>query len=131
MTTQFRPLSGQLWQQYCAKERQIRVDWQCQQGNLVYLLEELSQTAQLLCSDIEAAGQPLMQEWLLKRWLFFLSDLARASRQAWLRQLFLDRLYQPMLALFALFRRYTDGQQRQCALQADIQRFFAGLQAEE
>jgi len=131
MTTQFRPLSGHLWQEYCAKEQQLRADWQFRQGNLVHLLAELSQIAQLLCSDIEAAGQPLMQEWLLKRWLFFLSELARASSEAWLRQLFLDRLYQPMLALFALFRRYTDGQQRQYALQADIQRFFAGLQAEE
>ncbi len=131
MTTQFRPLSGHLWQEYCAKEQQLSADWQFRQGNLVHLLAELSQIAQLLCSDIEAAGQPLMQEWLLKRWLFFLSELARASSEAWQRQLFLDRLYQPMLALFALFRRYTDGQQRQCALQADMQRFFAGLQAEE
>jgi hypothetical protein len=37
----------------------------------VHLLAELSQIAQLLCSDIEAAGQPQMQEWLLKRLLIF------------------------------------------------------------
>lgn len=131
MSTQFNAVSAQLWQEYAFKERQLRMDWQFQQGNLVNLLDELSQTAQLLCSDIEASGQPLLQEWHLKRWLYFLSDLAIASGQAWQRQLLMDRLYQPMLALFALFRSYADGHQYQFALQADLHRLFAGFQPDD
>ena len=131
MTTQFNAVSAQLWQEYAVKEQQLRVDWQFQQGNLVNLLDELSQTAQLLCSDIEASGQPLLQEWYLKRWLYFLSDLAIASGQAWQRQLLLDRVYKPMLALFALFRRYADGHQYQFALQADLHRVVCRIATDD
>lgn len=125
--TSFRPLQSAWWQAYSLAEQQLTKAWLAQQGDLLVRLDQLAQQARLLSDDLGGSGQPLLHEWQLRRWLFLLANLAVASASAWQRQALLDRLYQPLLELYALYRNSKQGADRQFALQAELQQLFGAL----
>jgi len=123
-TELFRPLQAPLWQAYSLAEQRLTQAWLAQQGDLLVRLDQLALQARLLSDDLRASEQPLLHEWQLRRWLFLLANLALASASDWQRQALLDRLYQPLLELYAMYRSGEDGAARQFALQAELHRLF-------
>lgn len=127
MSACFRPINPSLWLAFSQSEQRILPCLQQRhlEGELPQRLATLAQHVKLLAADIAIAGQPLLQEWLLRRWLFLLAHQALATDLKWQRQVLLDQLYQPLLELYPLYRQYKDGAARQFALQAELQRLFS------
>jgi hypothetical protein len=100
----------------------------CQDGGLPVELNALALHAKMLASGCESSGQPLLQEWLLRRWLFLLAEQAVSTTSDWQRQLLLDQLYCPLLELYAMYKNFGNSASRQFALQAELHQLFRRYQ---
>ncbi|MBT1065444.1 hypothetical protein KJY73_17790 [Bowmanella sp. Y26] len=120
----FKAISKRAWQHCHQAEVNLLALTGCEWQQQLYYYNQASHELTLQLAD---AGQPLMQEWQLRRWLFNLVRWAIAAQCHWQRQTLLDQLYQPLLALQALYRQSPQGAERFSKLQRDLRRLLQPL----
>ncbi|MDR6984520.1 hypothetical protein J2X32_003164 [Rheinheimera pacifica] len=118
-------IQSSLWQDFSRLSRQLK------QGNIMpddyhRLVSDYSCRCCQLATMLERQRSSLLQEWCLRYALFTLAEGAVNRHHTEIqRQMCLDMLYMPLIALTRLYQHQPQGQAELAALHAKLKHCFA------